>query len=389
MKKVGIIIGGRSVEHEVSIITGLQIYDNIDRSKYDPTVIYIDKKGKWLFGDCLSKIETYKNKKFEGSIEVIPWKNSENSKTLVLYPHPDLKQGMFSKKREKIEIDVIIPAVHGTSVEDGELQGILETCGVPYCFPDVKASALGMDKVSMKKVFYADKLPIVRYIWFYKSQYKKNEEKYLKEAYELGYPLIIKPANLGSSVGISKADNEEELKSSIEVAMHYDKKIIIEKCVENLREINCAVLGYEDEVIASLCEEPIGWKEFLKYEDKYMSGSKGKGAGGSEKRRIPADIPEAVSERIQELAKKAFISIDASGTARVDFLYDGHNTFVNEINTIPGSISFYLWEPSGISFKELINKLIEIAIKKNKDESENIYTYDVDLLNNMAKGSKK
>jgi D-alanine-D-alanine ligase len=386
MKKVGIIIGGKSVEHEVSIITGLQIFDNIDRTQYNPFIIYIDKQGRWLIGTSLHQIDTYKKKKFDDVIEVIPWHNPTNKKSLALYPHPDLKQGLFSKKIEKTEADVVIPAVHGTSVEDGELQGILETCGVPYCFPDVKASALGMDKVSMKKVFVADKLPVVDCVWFYKSQYLKDMEKYLEEASQIGFPLIVKPANLGSSVGISKAHNTEELRNSIKVALHYDKKILIEKCIENPREINCAVLGYEDDVIASLCEEPVGWREFLKYEDKYMSGSKGK---GSEKRVIPADIPDELAHEIQELAKKAFIAIDASGTSRVDFLYDGKNIFVNEINTIPGSISFYLWEPSGIPFKELINRLIDIAIKKHEDESSNIKTYDVDLLNNMAKGVKK
>ncbi|SHI95874.1 D-alanine-D-alanine ligase [Dethiosulfatibacter aminovorans DSM 17477] len=387
MKKVGIIIGGRTVEHEVSIITGLQIYDNIDRTKYQPYVIYIDKKGKWNIGDSLGDINTYKNKSFDGITEVIPWQNFDKKNTLTLHPNPDLKQGLFAKKREKLEVEVVIPAVHGTSVEDGALQGILESCEVPYCFTGVKASALGMDKVSMKKIFHAENLPMVDHIWFYRSQYRKDQEQYLEKAESIGYPLIVKPANLGSSVGISKATNREELMESIEVALSYDKKILVEQCIENLREINCAVIGYEDDVEASLCEEPIGWEEFLKYEDKYMSGKKGKGSG-EDKRIIPADIPDEVSQRIRELAKKAFMAIDASGTSRVDFLYDNKNIYVNEINTIPGSISFYLWEPSGLPFKELITRLIEIAETRHNDEAENIVSYDIDLLNNMAKGAK-
>lgn len=385
MKKVGIIIGGKTVEHEVSIITGIQIFDNIDRTKYDPILIYIDKKGRWNTGESLSSIETYKKKDFSETTEVIPWKGYNKDNILTLYTNPDNKQGMFAKKKIKQEIDIIIPAVHGTSVEDGVLQGVLETCGVPYCFSDVKASALGMDKVSMKKVFFAENLPIVEYLWFYKSQFSNDQEFYLKKSEEIGYPLIVKPANLGSSIGISIAYNKEELINSIEVAANYDKKIIVEKCIENPREINCSVLGYEDNVEASLCEEPIGWKEFLKYEDKYMNGQKGK---STEKRVIPAELPGDISFRIRELAKKAFTSIDASGLARIDFLYDGKNIYVNEINTIPGSISFYLWEPSGIEFKELISKLIEIALKKHEDESGNINSYDIDLLNNMSKGVK-
>ena len=387
MKKVGIIIGGKTVEHEVSIITGLQIYDNIDRTKYQPFVIYIDKKGKWNIGESLGDIKTYQNKSFEGVTEVIPWQNFDKKNTLTLHPNPDLKQGLFAKKREKLEVEVVIPAVHGTNVEDGALQGILESCGVPYCFTGVKASALGMDKVSMKKVFQAENLPMVNHTWFYRSQYRTDQSQYLEKAEEIGYPLIVKPANLGSSVGINKATNRDELMESIEVAISYDKKILVEQCIENLREINCAVIGYEDDVEASLCEEPIGWEDFLKYEDKYMSGKKGKGSG-EDKRIIPADLPEEVSQRIRELAKKAFMAIDASGTSRVDFLYDNKNIYVNEINTIPGSISFYLWEPSGLPFKELITRLIEIAEKKHQDESENIDSYDIDLLNNMATGAK-
>ena len=387
MKKVGIILGGKTVEHEVSIITGLQIYDNIDRTKYQPFVIYIDKKGRWNIGESLGDIKTYQKKSFEGVTEVIPWQNFDKKNTLTLHPNPDLKQGLFAKKREKLEVEVVIPAVHGTNVEDGALQGILESCGVPYCFTGVKASALGMDKVSMKKVFQAENLPMVNHTWFYRSQYRTDQSQYLEKAEEIGYPLIVKPANLGSSVGINKATNRDELMESIEVAISYDKKILVEQCIENLREINCAVIGYEDDVEASLCEEPIGWEDFLKYEDKYMSGKKGKGSG-EDKRIIPADLPEEVSQRIRELAKKAFMAIDASGTSRVDFLYDNKNIYVNEINTIPGSISFYLWEPSGLPFKELITRLIEIAEKKHQDESENIDSYDIDLLNNMAKGAK-
>jgi D-alanine-D-alanine ligase len=387
MKKVGIILGGKTVEHEVSIITGLQIYDNIDRTKYQPFVIYIDKKGRWNIGESLGDIKTYQKKSFEGVTEVIPWQNFDKKNTLTLHPNPDLKQGLFAKKREKLEVEVVIPAVHGTNVEDGALQGILESCGVPYCFTGVKASALGMDKVSMKKVFQAENLPMVNHTWFYRSQYRTDQSQYLEKAEEIGYPLIVKPANLGSSVGINKATNRDELMESIEVAISYDKKILVEQCIENLREINCAVIGYEDDVEASLCEEPIGWEDFLKYEDKYMSGKKGKGSG-EDKRIIPADLPEEVSQRIRELAKKAFMAIDASGTSRVDFLYDNKNIYVNEINTIPGSISFYLWEPSGLPFKDLITRLIEIAEKKHQDESENIDSYDIDLLNNMAKGAK-
>lgn len=388
MKKVGIIIGGKSVEHEVSIITGLQIFENIDKNKYDPMIIYIDKTGRWLIGEALSNIETYKSKQFNDLSEVIPWKSPGNKSVLCLNPNSEAKQGFLSKKREKVEVDVVIPATHGTNVEDGVLQGVLETCGVPYAFSDVKASALGMDKVLMKKVFKAEKLPVLPYVWFYRSQYDNNKEQCLINAENIGYPLIVKPSNLGSSIGIGKARNRSELEHTIEVAFHYDRKIIIEKCLEHPREINCSVLGYENNLKASLCEEPVGWQEYLKFEDKYMNKQGSKNEKGTEKRVIPANISDSISDKIKSLAIEAFKSIDANGVARIDFLLDGDVIYVNEINTIPGSASFYLWEPSGIKFKDLIDSLIDIALQRHKDNSEKIDSYDVDLLNNMSKGIK-
>ncbi len=377
MENIGIIIGGESVEHEVSIVTGLQIFDNIDKSRYKPYIIYITKDGKWLTGETLRDINTYKKKEFTSTVERIPWKSTKKN-TMALISREE-KKGIFSKKQDDIEIDVVIPATHGTGVEDGTLQGILENIGVPYAFSDVKASALGMDKIIMKKVFKDEGLPLVDYRWFYKSEFIEDRAKVLKEAEELGYPLIVKPSNLGSSIGITKATNQKELEESIEVAISYDKKIIVEKCLENAREINCGVLGYEKNLKVSKCEEPVGWKEFLKYEDKYVNNSKNK---GDTKRVIPADIPESITNEIMDFAKRSFISINASGAARVDFLLEGENVYVNEINTIPGSVSFYLWEPSGIEFKELIDELINIA--KKKLDTDLIKTYDVDLLNKMA-----
>jgi len=384
MENIGIIIGGESVEHEVSIITGLQIFDNIDKNKYKPYIIYITKEGKWLTGEILSNIKTYKKKEFMSAEERIPWKSRKKNKMVLI--SKDNKKRLFKKKKDDIEIDVVIPATHGTGVEDGTLQGILENIGVPYAFSDVKASALGMDKIIMKKVFKDEGLPLVDYRWFYKSEFIENKIQVLKEAEKLGYPLIVKPSNLGSSIGITKANNQKELEESIEVAVSYDRKIIVEKCLENAREINCGVLGYEKDVKTSKCEEPVGWKEFLKYEDKYVNNSKIK---GDSKRVIPANIPENITNEIMEIAKKSFISINASGAARVDFLLEGKNIYVNEINTIPGSVSFYLWEPSGLEFKDLIEELINIA--KKKLDKDLINTYDVDLLNKMAstKGAKR
>lgn len=381
-KSVGIIIGGKTVEHEVSIITGLQVLDNIDKEKYEPRIIYIQKDGKWYVGNSLHNINNYKVKKFEDAYEVLPgFKNGK----LILYPHPDIKQGFFGKKYDTYEIEVVFPAVHGTNVEDGALHGIFQMNGVPCAFGSVLSSAVGMDKVIMKKVFESNNLPVVNYTWFYRSSFEENKEEILKECEDIGYPLIVKPANLGSSVGISKASNLDELLFSIQVAMSYDRKIIIEKCVENVRELNCAVMGFENDLTVSLCEEPVGWKEFLTYEDKYVNKKKD---ASESKRRIPADIEKEVENSIKNYAKEAFKAIDCCGDARIDFLYDGNNIFVNEINTIPGSIAFYLWEGMGISFIDLVSKIIDFAEIQQEQGKANIVSYDIDLLNKMGSGGK-
>ncbi len=383
MKKIGIIIGGKSVEHEVSIITGMQVFENIDKSIYEPRIIYIQKDGKWLVGDSLHDINNFKAKRLEDAYEVLPgFKDGK----LILYPHPELKTGFFGKKYPAYEIDLVFPAVHGTNVEDGALQGLFQMNGVPYAFGSVLTSAVGMDKVIMKKIFQSYELPVVDYTWFYRSSFMESKVKYLEKAEYIGYPLIVKPANLGSSVGISKAKNLDELLFAIDVAMSYDRKIIIEKCIENVREINCAVIGYENELETSLCEEPVGWKEFLTYEDKYVNKKKD---SSESKKRIPAEIDEEIENKIKDYAREAFKAVDGCGNARIDFLLDGNNIFVNEINTIPGSISFYLWEGKGISFKQLITKIIELAQLQHNQRKVNIVSYDIDLLNKMGGGGKK
>ena len=380
-KSIGIIIGGKTVEHEVSIITGLQVLDNIDRNLYEPKIIYIQKDGKWYFGNSLHNINNYKTKTFDDAYEVLPgFKEGK----LILYPHPDIKQGFFGKKYDSTQIDIAFPAVHGTNVEDGALHGIFQINGVPCAFGSVLSSSLGMDKVIMKKVFESYNLPVVEYKWFFRSNWEEKELEIIEELDKVGYPLIVKPANLGSSVGISKAKNKDELVYCIEIANSYDRKIIVEKCIENVREINCAVMGYESNLTASSCEEPVGWKEFLTYEDKYVNKVK----DSSTKRKIPADISEETTASIQNYAKLAFESIDCCGNARIDFLYDGNNIYVNEINTIPGSIAFYLWESCGISFTELITRILDLAETQQNQRSVNIYSYDIDLLNKMSSNGK-
>ncbi len=375
MITVGIMFGGRSVEHEVSVITAMQVIENIDRSKYDPVPIYVDKNGRWLAGNSLKEFKTFKEDSLKDTKRVMLSGNHGDSN---LYLHPD-EVGMFSKK-VYTKIDVFFPAFHGTYGEDGSIQGLLELVDVPYTGAGVLGSAVGMDKILMKDVYKANGLPIVEYLWFYRAQWLSDKKLVLNEIEKkLGYPVFVKPANLGSSIGISKAKNREMLEVALEIAASYDRKLIVEKAVDGPREINCAVMGFDNKVEASLCEEPLGWSELLSFDDKYVKGNKS-AKGKDSKRAIPADISDNLRSEIESLAKQAFTVIDAKGNARIDFLVDtSENVFVNEINTLPGSLAFYLWEGRGYEFKTLIDKMIEIATITHKEKQKNMYTFDSNL----------
>lgn len=385
-KKVAVIFGGRSVEHDVSIITGLQVLENIDKEKYDTVPIYIDKNGKWFTGESLREFKNFKENKLDDIKQVSLSLNTDDN---YLYLHPESIKPL--KKKVIDRIDVVFPTIHGTNGEDGTLQGALELMNIPYAGGGILASSVGMDKIIMKDVLRANNLPIVEYLWFYRNEWTDNQEEIIKRIEDnIGYSAFIKPANLGSSIGISKAKDRESLIDAVEVAIRYDRKIIVERAVENAREINCAAMGYDNNVMTSLCEEPLGWQDILTFEDKYIISNL-KGAGkGNNRRAIPADIKEEIREKIEEYTKKAFNAIDCRGNARVDFLIDEkENIYINEINTLPGSIAFYLWEGKGYPIKKLIDEMISIAIKVHEDKNNNMYSYDVDLLNKINLGSMK
>lgn len=386
MKKItiGIIFGSRSVEHEVSIVTAHQVIQAVDRNKYDLVPIYITREGHWFTGEKLLILENFKDLlSLVSSLE-----------KAYIAPDPSIEsligssQKWFRKKLPKI--DVAFPLVHGTFGEDGTLQGLLELSNIPYIGAGVLGSALGMDKIVMKAVFKENHLPTVNYVWFLRNEWKnKQEETITKIEANLKYPLFIKPANLGSSIGISKVKNREDLIYAIEVAGHYDRRLIVEESVEGAIEINCSVLGNE-EPIPSVCEQPVSWEEFLNYDEKYLRGGKTSGLEGAD-RRIPAPISPELTQKIQKLAVNAFRAIDCHGIARVDFLVnvEKEEIFINEINTIPGSISFYLWEATGIKFTELIDRLVDLAIDVYKEKSKTTYSYDSKLLRHIGSPSPK
>ena len=389
MENIGVIFGGRSVEHEVSVITGMQIIENMDKTKYNPIPIYITKSGKFLSGESLKNFKAYKNQDFHDGVEVF-FKPIYGDRNLYYVKHNDKK--LFKAEYDSVEvyqkIDAIFFALHGTFGEDGCTQGLFELMGMPYTGCGVMSAAVGMDKVVMRKVFESENIPMTKYKYFYKDELK-NLQNIVEKCKDLKYPLFVKPANLGSSIGISRVENALDLSKALEVAAHYDRKLIVEEAVVNPREINVAVLGYEDDLKVSAAEEPLGFKDLLKYEDKYVSGSKGaKSSQKHQNKKLPAELTPELEKEIKDLAKKSFRAIDGAGVARIDFLVDGDVAYVNEINTLPGSIAFYLYEVEGLKIKDLITKLIELGHERYSERAENSYSIDSNLFNMTSYGAK-
>lgn len=383
MLKVGVIFGGRSVEHEVSVITGMQVIENMDKEKFLPIPIYITKEGKWLSSEAFKNFKTFKDGDFSSAKNVMLGCDYGDFN---LYINPESKS-MFDKKVYET-LDLVFFALHGTNGEDGSCQGLVETVGLPYTGTNVLSSSVGMDKVIMKDVYRANGLPVVNYRYYYRSKWRSSKEEVMADIEKnLTYPLFIKPSNLGSSIGISKVKNKDNLEEALMIAFSYDKKVIVEESVENAREINCAVMGYEENVETSELEEPLDFKELLTFDDKYVSNKK---TPGTKTMRNLLKKDEPLRDELESLATKAFTSIDAAGNARVDLLVskDTGKIYINEINTIPGSVAFYLWEPKGYSFKDLITKMLEIAQEVDTMRKETVYSYDAELFKRIQYGKK-
>ncbi|MCR5580524.1 MAG: D-alanine--D-alanine ligase [Pseudobutyrivibrio sp.] len=389
--KVAMLFGGKSVEHEVSVISGIQALMNMDTDKYDVVPVYMTKKNEMYVGDEVGKIESYKD--IDGLLaksQRVIMINEGEKVQLVSYP---LKK--FGKNTV-IDIDVVFPVVHGTNVEDGALQGYLKTLGVPFVGCDVTASAVGMDKFIMKMILKEAGVPVLDAKVFTLSDYADMDSLMNTVEASLGYPVIVKPVNLGSSVGISVAKNRVELANSIDDAFRYATKVLVEHAITNLREINCSVLGDENDAEASECEEPLHTKDILSYEDKYVSNAKGGGSKGmaSVSRKIPAELSDEKRQEVRDMAVKSFKALGCNGVSRIDFMIDedNGNLYFNEINTIPGSLAFYLWEPIGVPYKVLLDRMIQLALKRVRTESNLTFTFDTNILNTAsfggAKGSK-
>ena len=383
--KLGVIFGGVSVEHEVSVITAIQAMENIDAQKYEIIPIYIDKNGVWYSGAMLRDIKIYSD------MDLL----KRYAKEVVLYKRDGLfylqnKRGLF--KKDVTELDLCFPIMHGTYGEDGNLQGYLETVGIPYCESDTYAAVVGQDKVFMKQIWRESGVPVVKFDWFFDTDYNKDPEKIIERLEKIGYPLIVKPARLGSSVGIKVCKNQTELTDAISDAINYDNKILVEEVVENLTEVNISVLGNYQKQSLSVIEEVGSSNSFLTYDDKYKAGGKGKSKGmASAKRIIPARISPKLEKEVRDIAIKAYRSLNSAGVVRIDFLIDSKNekVYANEINSIPGSLSFYLWEKTDKEYHELLDDILNIGIRTYKNKKSKVHSFDTNILSNYAENKEK
>ncbi len=393
---IAVFFGGESVEHEVSIISAHQAIEALDKNKYNVIPVYVSKERKLYVSDLLKDISNYKDLKHLISQCTQVSITSEDNR-VVIRP---VKPSLFGPK-ELGTIDVAIPVMHGTNGEDGTIQGFFEMLKVPYAGCDLYGAAIGQDKVLQKNVLNDNNLPITNWFWVYGSEMDTHQSEILDKVHRLIYPVIIKPARTGSSVGISIAHNDEEYLECFDEARQYDEKIITEKVVKPMREINCSVVGDSYSCVASVLEEvsSVSQDELLSFSDKYLGGSKSAKSEGSKgmastARIVPAPLTDEQTRLIQQLAKETFRVLDTAGVCRIDFLMDADTkkVYVNEINTIPGSLAFYLWKAAGVSFSELMDKLVELALDRERRRSKMTFSYETNILSNFsassAKGSK-
>jgi D-alanine-D-alanine ligase len=360
--RVGVIFGGRSGEHEVSLVSATSVIEALDKTKYDVIPIGITPEGKWLSsGLALGLLKAKRG-----------WEN-EPERFLVPEPNRQALISLDGNPDDHHQLDVIFPVLHGTFGEDGALQGLLELADIPYVGAGILGSALGMDKILQKQVFKHSGLPIVKYVWFLSSVCRDNSKSVVKSVEKnLRYPVFVKPANTGSSVGISKAHKRKELLDALGVAAVYDRKVIVEQGVKDVREIECSVLG-NDEPEASVPGEIVPSNEFYDYDAKYVDGKSSA--------VIPTKLPKTIASRVRKLAVRAFQALDLAGMARVDFFVvkKSHRIYLNEVNTIPGftSISMYpkLWEATGVGYSQLLDKLIDLALQRHREKGNLQRTY--------------
>jgi D-alanine-D-alanine ligase len=374
---VGVIFGGRSVEHDVSVVTGQQIMRAFPIERYTVVPIYIDRDGRWFTGEALRDLKTFQGDVREtDGVSPVVLSPDIRQHGLILNPLPT---GMFAKP-QALRLDVLFPAIHGSHGEDGTLQGLFELADVPYAGCAVLASAVANDKWLSKQLLRQAGVPVVDGLCISRREWDADPDAVMERIKaRFAWPVFVKPATLGSSIGIGRADGDVLLRASLDVAVSMDRRVIVEPAVLGCVEINCSVLGDDRGVRPSVLEQPVSWEEFLTYEEKYLRGGEGM---KSADRIIPAPLPPELTERIQSIAVAAFQAIDGRGIARIDFLVrpEQGEVFLNEINTLPGSLSFYLWQETGMSAAELVEELVRIGRDAQAEKRRNTYDYRTNLI---------
>lgn len=390
-KNLGVIFGSRSCEREVAVISAIQLMNAVDTEKYDVIPVYIDPNGVWYTGEGLRDLSVYRDFRGTGkNIEKVSLDMTKGSGALIA-TRPG--KGLFGKAEQVMvaRVDVFAVVMHGLNGEDGTLQGMLELAGIPYTSTGVAGSALGMDKIMMKQFFRGAELPVLPGTWYTRSQYSSDPDQVFDDIEkELGYPVFVKPANLGSSIGVSRANDRDALKDALDLAFEYDRRVLVEKGLDKPIELNCSVLGYDDCVEASPIEMPLSSEEFLDFSEKYLANGGSKGMA-SLHRVLPAPIEDSLRDKIQEMSKKIFTMLDCKGVVRIDYMFDRveEKLWITEINTIPGSLAFYLWAEAGVPYAKLIDRMVEYAEKAYEDRNNASYAYTSDILKNISIGGAK
>jgi len=386
MKSIAVVFGGKSAEHDVSIITAhTPIIDTLQASgKFDIWPIYITKEGKWYCDKRMNDFAFFKNPNYEQ--EIARWKpvqlSFKDGLTLII-------PGLIGSK--KIKIDVVFPSMHGTFGEDGSLMGLLRMANVPFVGCDMAASAVAMDKVFTKQILEAEGLPVVPYMWFTKTQWSQKKQTLIDDMRKLAWPVFVKPVHLGSSIGIAKVKVDTLLENTIEVAFHYDDKILVEESVEPLIEVTLPIMG-NDVVKTAMVEQPLNKTEFFDFQDKYLSGGK-KGDSGvnSQYSEIPAKIGDDLIKEVEDLGERVYRTLGCSGIARVDFLIrdDTNTVYVNEVNTLPGSLYQHNWKKAGVSNMNLVLDLIQLAEERFEAQKKITFAFKSDILQKGGGGKKQ
>ena len=388
--QLGVIFGSRTCEHEVSIISAVQLMRSVNREKYDVIPMYISQKGEWFTGEPLLDIKTYTPfDPYKKGIVPVHLDLTAGSGALI---HYQPGKGLFSGGKEEIvaRLDCVIPVMHGLHGEDGSLQGVLELANIPYTSTGVTGSAIGMDKIAMKRFFRGCGFPILPDCALTRSQWEKDPDSAVRTVEEkLPYPVFVKPACLGSSIGVSRADDAAKLRDALDLAFSYDRRVLVEQGLDKPIEVNCAVLGFDGERKASVLEMPNSGAAFLDFSEKYLAGTGSKGMA-SLKRIVPAPIGEELTQALQTLSLEIFDALDCKGVVRIDYMLDRHsdNYYITEINTIPGSLAFYLWAESGLPYGRLIDEMVDCAFRAHGEKERNSFAFSSDILSGVTLGGK-